>query len=62
MRVPVEKSSAEPKRRTRFTSIRLTDDERRALDALAERNERTLAGEVRVAIRRHIEATNGAAA
>lgn len=58
----VEKSSDAPRgRRNRFTSIRLTEVERAALDRLAEANERTLAGEVRVAIRKHIESSNGSA-
>jgi predicted DNA-binding protein len=63
----MKKSSTPPTRRSRFTSIRLTPQEREQLDELAALNERTLAGEVRIALRKHIEqeraaATNGAEA
>lgn len=37
-------------------SIRIAGPMRRELESLADRNERTLAAEIRIAIRKHLEA------
>jgi predicted DNA-binding protein len=49
------------KRKTDFLSIRLEPDLREQLERRARENERTLAGEVRVAVRRYLESAAEAA-
>jgi predicted transcriptional regulator len=56
----VRKSSDE--RKTEFFSIRLEPAMRAQLVELARQNERTLAGEIRSALRRYLEQTESAEA
>jgi TraY domain len=44
-----------PQTKDRWLSLRLNEDLRTGLEQLAARNERTLAGEIRFALRRHID-------
>jgi hypothetical protein len=41
---------------TRGVALRITEDQREGLDAIARRNRRSLSDEIRVAIDRHLEA------